>query len=367
MIDRNGITIPSLNDRINAIEGIYRGIYGADINLEQNTPDGQKIAIIAKIEADLSELAVQTYNSFNPSRNVGVQQAVTAKFSGLTRLQATKSNVLITITGSVVLPDNYTLLDTGGQKWILEQGVAINNTADLLFLSNDFGKITTGTNTITIQENEINGITATNHSLPNIGRDLETDEEFRIRRNKSVALPSLKTSGSLIAQIENLSGVVSASVIENNTIEVVNNQPPFSYRVLVLGGSDDDIANVIYNNHTAGSIQVGETAVTLIDENHIRVIRFARPTAINANIAISIENDLADEEITAIKNALTAIKTGINKELVINMLYGIVYNAISRDFTINSISINGETDIITTQDDEYFLIQNSNIEINYGQ
>ena len=57
-ITSTGISIDSFNDLFDAIATEYKNIYGQDINIEQNTPDGQKISIFVKAYRDLQERGV---------------------------------------------------------------------------------------------------------------------------------------------------------------------------------------------------------------------------------------------------------------------------------------------------------------------
>lgn len=57
-------------DRLDAIvaklEDGFRSIYGADINLDPDSPDGQMVGLIGQIRADLEELGENIYRSLDP-------------------------------------------------------------------------------------------------------------------------------------------------------------------------------------------------------------------------------------------------------------------------------------------------------------
>ena len=55
-IDQNGLTIDSLQEIITFLEDGYREIYGNDIILDSNTPDGQLINIQAQFYRDILDL-----------------------------------------------------------------------------------------------------------------------------------------------------------------------------------------------------------------------------------------------------------------------------------------------------------------------
>lgn len=47
---QTGLVTQSLEEIITEITGKYQGIYGNDINIDQNTPDGQMINLLAQMK-----------------------------------------------------------------------------------------------------------------------------------------------------------------------------------------------------------------------------------------------------------------------------------------------------------------------------
>ena len=70
-IDKTGITTDSLAEIVTGLNEDYREIYGSDIIIESNTPDGQKINIEAQLIKDMLDLIVATFNSFDPDQATG--------------------------------------------------------------------------------------------------------------------------------------------------------------------------------------------------------------------------------------------------------------------------------------------------------
>jgi hypothetical protein len=82
-IDSTGINIDNLNDRIDELNTALKAIYGENINLDQDTPDGQMVGIYSKLDIDAQESLVEIYNSRDPDTAVGVSLDTIAKLSGL--------------------------------------------------------------------------------------------------------------------------------------------------------------------------------------------------------------------------------------------------------------------------------------------
>lgn len=63
-IDSNGLQIKTLDEIVGAIVTALQIIYGVDINVSQNSPDGQLIGIFAQVVVDQLELLVDIFNTF---------------------------------------------------------------------------------------------------------------------------------------------------------------------------------------------------------------------------------------------------------------------------------------------------------------
>ena len=67
ILDVNGLQIKTFNEIKEELITSLRGIYGNDINVDSNSPDGQLVNILAQAIIDQLELIQQAYNSFDPA------------------------------------------------------------------------------------------------------------------------------------------------------------------------------------------------------------------------------------------------------------------------------------------------------------
>lgn len=115
------------------------------------------------------------------------------------------------------------------------------------------------------------------------GTNQETDTELRVRRAASArAINARGTDASIAAHlIEEVTGVTAASVTSNRTMSTdADGRPPKSFEVLVAGGSDQDIAQNIWENQPSGIQSYGNTSVEIADgEGAGQVISFSRAQA----------------------------------------------------------------------------------------
>ncbi len=244
-----GLTVATQTELVSSFTTGAQGIYGSDINLQADAPDMQWIMIFIQAILDQEDLLVAIYNSFDPDQAVGTQLDQRCAINGIQRLGGTYSTVNITIvtTQNVTIygldqstNPVYTIADSSGNQWQLITTTTLNNgtNTDVLFQSATIGAITVQANTITTIVTVVTGVTSVNN--PSIqattGVDQETDAALRLRRQKSVSISSSGYYQGLVAALENISGITSALVYENDTGSTdSNNVPGHSIWVIVDG------------------------------------------------------------------------------------------------------------------------------------
>ena len=122
------------------------------------------------------------------------------------------------------------------------------------------------------------------------GRDLETDADFRVRRQQLLSLPGSSTVEAILSAVGAVDGVTFINVIENDdsvTGPAPELLPPHSFEVVVEGGDDTAIAEAIFSEKPIG-IQTHSGASggdmiskTVTDsQGNEYTIDFSRPTPI---------------------------------------------------------------------------------------
>ena len=95
---------------------------------------------------------------------------------------------------------------------------------------------------------------------------------------------------ALRAAVSAVDGVTDADVVVNET-ETTDalGLPAKTYRVIAEGGTDDDIAQAIWDNHPAGIGTSGAESGNAVDTNGTtKVINFARPVTVDIFVALVI-------------------------------------------------------------------------------
>lgn len=119
------------------------------------------------------------------------------------------------------------------------------------------------------------------------GRETETDAELRIRITR-VRLGAGTVEALRSRIFDEVVGVTSINVIENATDGVVAGQPAHSVHVIVAGGTNQDVADKIWEIKPAGIATYGGTAVVVVDGGGTnQTVNFSRPTTQYAWVRIT--------------------------------------------------------------------------------
>ena len=307
-LDETGLTLKSLPDLVTELTDSMKGIFGEDINVESDTPDGQQINIVSQLAIDLREILQDIYTSFDPDQAQGTILDQRVGINGIVRSGATytRTPVSITVDRSLTLTgldeDSesadvpagvYTVKDDAGNQFVLDDTVAlIAGTHSLTFRSTTIGAVEVSVNTITTAVTAIAGVTAINNpsGVTTQGVDEETDASLRIRRQRSLANSSTGYLDSIEGNLLAVDGVVTAKVYENNTnVTDSDGIPPYSIWAIVDGGTDADIAQILYAKKSAGAGFYGDEEVTVLrPDGREYITKFDRPTNQNLYIKFSL-------------------------------------------------------------------------------
>lgn len=335
-------------------------IYGADINVGSNSPDGQSVNIFALSKQDILNLCVQIYDSYDIDQAVGDALDRIAALSGTTRKGGTYTQVPVAITTSqsVSLPgllsDNtYTVSDLNGNQYQLIADATISSgTHSLLFQSVNVGAVQVAANTITTPVSIVAGIVSiTNPSGPTqTGINEETDAQLRMRQQYSQMMPAQGVLQALTAALNNLSGVSSAFVFENATQNTSpDGVPPFSIWAIVEGGVAVDIATAIYNYRSAGCGMFGSQSYAITQSDGSEFI-------VSFDFAAS-EDLFVKLHVDSINSAAIDY-TGIANYLATNYV-----------FTLNQPANVGQISILVSQFNPNLVVSQSGVSTdgsNYG-
>jgi len=289
------------------LETAFRDIYGSDINLDSNSPDGQMIGILTQSAVDIRELATKIYNNFNPDLAAGRVLDQRVVINNIERAGGTFTIIdldiivdrTVTLDGLDADFNNingvgYTVADDAGNQFILIDTITLTaGTHSLPFRAKNIGRVETTFVTINNAVTVVLGVTSINNpSAPTtIGQDEETDAQLRTRRQRSVSLSSNGYLNGLLGNVLNLEGVSDGEVYENDTsITDGDGIPGHSIWLIVEGGATSDIAGVLYERKTAGCGMKGNVEFEIItDSGATFTAKFDRPVSTDLYIRFDIQ------------------------------------------------------------------------------
>lgn len=315
LLDENGLQVATSEEIQTDLENGYKSIYGDDIAIGSNTQDGQLIAIYTQMATDFRELLMEVFNSFNPTACRGRIQDVRYALNNLTRKGGTFTIVPVTIVVNKTvtlqgLDANYNDVnatsyaiadDNGNQYFLIDTTTLTAGTYTLPFRAQNIGLVQPVLNTITNQVTIVNGVTSvTNASAPtSYGEKQEADDEFAIRRERGLENQSQNAIDSILGQLLELDGLTQAAVYNHDYANYPSGTDadgiPIGYIwVIAEGGSNAEIATVIYAN-MAGSGTKGSVSVNVpTASGQVLGVNFDRPIAIPLYIKFNFQHTNAE-------------------------------------------------------------------------
>lgn len=274
-----GFVRTSPDDVKTALEASWRSIFGADIDLDPESPDGQLIGVLSESLGDLHQLAEDVYNGVTPAGASGAMLSRLMGINGLQRNAGDYSTVTLTLTGTsgVVIPEG-SLIGHATQSDVVFTTTAAATlawgTASVAARCTEKGAVAAEIGSLSVILTVVAGWTqVTNAAEASLGTPIETDPEARNRREVAVATPSQAMLdglyGALLADVDENdigagAGCEGAAVYENDTSDTVEvttydttelAMPPHSIWVITNGGDNADIAAVLWRRKSSGVTQ----------------------------------------------------------------------------------------------------------------
>ena len=297
------------------IETALKLAFGDNIDLTPQSGFGQFIGILSEAISDQWESQENIYNSQYPSTAQKNQLSNVVMYNGIERQDAVYSTTPATISGVAG-----TIIPVGSKASVVATGKVFVTLSEVIIAgggsigvqtqAEESGPIEAASGTLTVIETPIFGWTSITNTLDAIvGRDEETDAALRIRRRLSTQALGQNLVDSLFGQLLNLDGVEDALVISNGSDVSVGGIPAHQFLSSVLGGDNDEIASVIWNNTPQGILSFGTTNVVHTDaQGFPQDVKFTRPADVDIyfKIDISTGSEFPGSGVADVKAAVVA-------------------------------------------------------------
>lgn len=296
-----GFAKKRIEDLLSEIEDAQLTNIRPDLNQLPSSVLGQLNGIFADKLRELWDLAQAIYSASYPDSAEGAALDAIAAITGATRLPATRSTVELTVNlnAGVTLPVGRIVANpaTGVQ---FQTTLPVANTgaspANLTVQAESvlFGPIIAQAATLTDIITPVSGWNSVTNALDATpGRNVEADAEFRIRREQLLQISGGSTIDAIRASLLASASITQAIIFENSGDVVdVAGRPPHSFEAVVFGGTDAEVAQIIFENKPAGIQTFGDLAQVVVDSQGVnRTINFSRPTPIDIYIDVTVVTD----------------------------------------------------------------------------
>lgn len=337
MLDENGFKRKTYDELLTDMETKAKELFGEDANLSPHSVLGILFRVLAWFLALSHELAERVYNSGFISKSTGVQLDRHGNNLGVLR--------------DVEMPAEVTLVFEGKPGYVIEEGVQFQTENEIIFEMVDVVTIDESgrgqglavsqvyasnsnvpAGSITISVEPVEEITAVINPEPATGgSDREADTNYRAR----IKLATNSTPGppinGIISALNEVPSVRSASVIENNTMQIdEKGNPPKSIHVFCFGGKDEEVADAIFNAVAAGIETVGSKSVTVKDISGFeKTVKFDYANSINIfsrvtiNVSSQFEKGAESDVKAAVYNYINNLNMG--DDVIHSYIYPGVY------------------------------------------
>lgn len=298
-----GFIARSLEQIISEMEGNLKATFGNSFDTSPESPDGQLIGIFAEQVWQAEQAAQAVYQSSDPDIAIDSQLEYVCDYNGVYRQLATftKTSVLFSGAAGTRVPKGMIVGTEDGVEFTVDSESSI--VSDVSVTCTKSGRVVVNAGEITKIKTPVSGVTGvTNTSSASTGLERETNAQLRNRRAFSTIAQGTNTRESIYADLKKL-GAEFVSISSNETDVVVGDLPPHSFRTVVVGLSDEEIANSIYSNKPEGIPTFGSVEKTVLDsKGYPNLIRFSRPTdtLVDVNISVKVIKGASSDAIDGI-------------------------------------------------------------------
>lgn len=357
-----GITVDSYDTVYARLVASFKQIYGNDVNLDSDTPDGQMLALFSKEIETVHQAVSFIVQMLDPYQAQAQWLDQCALYAGVIRNSASYSYIdeaIINGTAKTNIPINSVLIDGNKNKWVVTEQLTLNDLGSgrVKLRSSDVGDFTVKANeelTLSTIIIGVEKITANSDSYG--GADEETDAQLLKRFMLSHSINNYDDRSGVKAAVSSLTGVTKCEVYENYTGSTdEKGVPAHSINVVVLGGDDEDVALTIAKKKIGGCGLFGSLEKSVLVRNVNRTIYYDRPTKkpISVSMILGRYKTFSDIDTASITSNLESLDFEIGESVYSTRLISSVN--ITDGFYVKSLTVNG-SDSVSTGYREYSAI-----------
>lgn len=323
-ITTTGVIVPDESQILSDVQQEYIGVFGADLDVSETSPQGKLIAQEVKSRIAIAQNNANMANQLNPNLTEGnFLDAIWAHLGGA-RIGESNSTFSVPpdLTGvaGTLIPAGSKAETTSGDTFVSIAAVTLDVSGNgfVGFISEETGEIAAPVGTlINIISDVIGWETINNTAAATIGTLKESGTKARQRRRDTVGL-NARTGGEAITSALRAAGVNSLQYRQNifsttqtiDTIVMVRN----SIYVCVDGGTEEDIGRALLSKSSGQAFNGAESVMVTDPESgpQVYTINFDRTATdpILIRVTAKVPTSVTDP-ITTVRNAVLDYANGL--------------------------------------------------------
>jgi hypothetical protein len=301
-VTSTGVIVPDTSQILSDVQTEYREVFGADLVVTPDTPQGVLISAEALSRAAVAANNAAVANQINPNVAGGTFLDAVMALTGLQRTAQTQTqvpNVAVAGVPGTVIPEGSLAQTSAGDQFQTLSQVTLGNNgqATVNFASVAYGAIPCAAGALTqIVSSVLGWETVTNTTAGTLGATTQSDQAARALRQNTLAFQGVSLAVAITSALYNVAGVTSLSFRENTApdTQVIDGITMVGHSIYacVAGGSDTDVAAALLENKSSGCAWNGTTTVNLIEpaSGQTYPVKFDRPEQVGVLVQVNTTN-----------------------------------------------------------------------------
>ena len=250
-ITANGYETTAIKEIEKDLQNLFLAALGADLSLDPETPQGQIISILTNLLHQIDEKRQDDFYARDVYHAQGLQLDVIGRELDLPRKDSIPTQILVTIKGAL----NYTIPAGTLANIVTNPEQVFEFTEDVKITAAEQKATLTAANGAVYENLTAGAQLATQNYMPQVydittdsviyGQAAESDYSYRVRMINAQGA-NVDEVQRLTIDLQNINNVLSAYVEPNNTLETsATGIPSHAVEIVVLGGGEEDIADVL--------------------------------------------------------------------------------------------------------------------------
>lgn len=295
-LNQYGYVTTTYAEKRTALENVFKAAFGSTLVVAPQTPQGNIIDYITTLQDNEDKVGLAIFQQLNYRNATGALLSAIAISKGQPRKSGTRAVITCTFTSAA---QPYTI--AAGSIFVSTTGnYSFTNEGDILI-----DDLSQSAQLIAVEQ-EATGLVATDTlssqaylaSLTDIeiteiqdGTDKESDDNLINRLDASATELATNDIDAVYDKLNRLADTTRVSVRQNVTDVEVDGIPAHGLEANVVGGLDEDIAEIIFNTIASGTPTSGNVENIVYDtQGYPHPVNFNRPDMVDVWVRVRISS-----------------------------------------------------------------------------